>query len=111
MSLLPLRPSCLLQTILLSDLVWCDSPLQKVITVWCTFFYIRVCQTAIIVSSGLSHPTQKDQIKKCGPSCHFYTEIITEFFSRAGKPSEDVNNCLFLINKKGLKVNSDLYEI
>jgi hypothetical protein len=46
---LPVGRSCPLQTILLSDLVGCDSPLQIVIAVWLT----------IIVSRGLSHPTQK----------------------------------------------------
>ncbi len=49
-SFLPLGRSCPLQTLLLSDLVGCDSPLQIVMTFWCT----------IIVSRGLSHPTQKD---------------------------------------------------
>jgi hypothetical protein len=37
---LPLGPSCPLQTILLSDLVGFDSPLQIVLAVWCTFFLI-----------------------------------------------------------------------
>jgi hypothetical protein len=32
--LLPLGPSCPLQTILLSDLVWCDSQLQKLMAIW-----------------------------------------------------------------------------
>ncbi len=41
--------SCPLQTILLSDLVECDSPLQIAMAVWRT----------IIVSRGLSHSTQK----------------------------------------------------
>ncbi len=38
-----------MQTILLSDLVGCDSPLQIVMTFWGTIIVIR----------GLSHPTQK----------------------------------------------------
>jgi hypothetical protein len=46
---LTLGHSCPLQTILLSDLVGCDSPLQAVMAFWCT----------VIVSKGLSHPTQK----------------------------------------------------
>jgi hypothetical protein len=45
---LPLVRSCPLQTIMLSDLVGCDSPLQIVMAFWCT----------ITVSRGLSHPTQ-----------------------------------------------------
>jgi hypothetical protein len=51
--LLPLGRSCPLQTILLSDLVGCDIPLQIVMAFWRT----------IIVSRGLSHPTQKVQIQ------------------------------------------------
>jgi hypothetical protein len=54
--LLPLGHSCPLQTILLSDLVGCDSPLQKVMAHLCN----------IIVSRGLSHPTQKVQFKQKG---------------------------------------------
>jgi hypothetical protein len=46
---LHLGHSCPLQTILLNDLVGCDSPLQMVMAFW----------RAIIVSRGLSHPTQK----------------------------------------------------
>jgi hypothetical protein len=40
MSLLHLGPSCPLQTILLSDLVGCDSLLQIVMAVWRAFFKI-----------------------------------------------------------------------
>jgi hypothetical protein len=47
--ILPLGHSCPLQTLLLSDLVGCDRPLQIVMVFWCT----------VIVSRGLSHPTQK----------------------------------------------------
>jgi hypothetical protein len=63
--LLHLGRSCLLQTILLSDLVGCDSPLQIVMAIWCT----------IIVSRGLSHQTQKVQIQtKRAPNCHYYLQ-------------------------------------
>ncbi len=48
-SFLPLGRSCPLQTILLSDLVRRDSPLQIVMAFWRT----------IIFSRGLSHLTQK----------------------------------------------------
>jgi hypothetical protein len=43
--LLPLGPSCPLQTILLSDLIGCGSLLQKVMAVWRTFFKFDACQT------------------------------------------------------------------
>jgi hypothetical protein len=62
--LLPLGPSCPLQTILLSDLVGCDSPLQKDMAVWHTFLKFEAHRTTIIVSSGLPHPTQPVQILK-----------------------------------------------
>jgi len=47
-SFLPLGRSCPLKTILPRDLVGCNSPLQIVMAFWLT----------IIVSRGLSHPTQ-----------------------------------------------------
>jgi hypothetical protein len=106
--LLHLGPSCLLQTILLSDLVRCDSPLQIVMAIWRT----------IIVSRGLSHQTQKVQIQtKRAPNCHYYLQRavtpewkgsialwwhIRAFFARVEKPSDVINSCLFLMNKKGL---------
>jgi hypothetical protein len=63
--LLPLGCSCPLQTILLSDLVGCDSTLQTVMAGWGT----------IIVSRGLSHQTQKVQIqRKRAPNCHYYLQ-------------------------------------
>jgi hypothetical protein len=40
-SLLPVGRSCPLQTILLSDLVGCDSPLQIVMAIWRTFFVMK----------------------------------------------------------------------
>jgi hypothetical protein len=61
---LPLGHSCPLQTTLLSDLVGCDSPLQIVMAVWRT----------IIVSRGLSHPTQKVCIQTKG--CHYYLQRV-----------------------------------
>ncbi len=62
---LPLGHSCPLKTILLSDLVGCDSPLQIVMAFWRT----------IIVSKGLSHPAQKDLIHtKRAPNCHYYLQ-------------------------------------
>jgi hypothetical protein len=62
--LLPLGPSCPLQTILLSDLLGFDSPLQLVLDLWTAFLQLEVHQTAIKVSSGLPHLTQQVQFKK-----------------------------------------------
>ncbi len=62
---LPLGCSCPLQTIMLSNLVWCDFPLQIVMTFWGT----------IIVSRGLSHLTQNVWIQtKRAPNCHYYLQ-------------------------------------
>jgi hypothetical protein len=104
--------SCTLKTILLSDLVGCDSPLQIVMAFWRT----------IIVSRGLSHPTQKVGIQtKRAPTaittvsaegCHTQMDgqhcpLITYqgVFSRVEKPFDDINSSLFLMNKKGLTVS------
>ncbi len=60
---MPLGRSCPLKTILLNDLVGCDSPLQIVMAFWGT----------IIISRGMSHPTQKVWIQtKRVPNCHHY---------------------------------------
>jgi len=114
----PLRPSCLQQTILLSDLVGCDSPLQIVMAVWHTFFKFEVCQTAITICSALSRLIEQVQILKkyaerpllSAEGCHTWLHIssialwehITAFFSRAEKPSKDIYSRLFLMDKKGL---------
>jgi hypothetical protein len=52
-----------MQTILLSDLVGCDSPLQIVMAVCALVFTFEVRQTAVIVSNGLSLLTQEVQIQ------------------------------------------------
>jgi hypothetical protein len=62
--LLPLGPSCFLQTILLSDLVRCEILLQIAMAIWRAFAKFEAHQTAIIVSSGLPYPTHQDQIKR-----------------------------------------------
>ncbi len=115
MPLLPLGPSCPLQTILLSDLVGCDSPLQIVMAIGCTFFKFEASQTAITICSRLSHPTHQVQIlRKCAKQpllsaegCHARLDgqhgLLRMGFSRAEKPSEEINSCLFLMNKKGLR--------
>jgi hypothetical protein len=51
-----LLPSANLQTILLSDLDESDIPLKIVMAVRRTFLQFEARQTAIIASSGLSHP-------------------------------------------------------
>ncbi len=57
--------SCSMQTFLLSDLVGCDSPPQIIMPFWRT----------IIVSRGLSNPSQKVWIKtKRAPNCNYYLQ-------------------------------------
>jgi hypothetical protein len=76
-----------------------------------------VSQTAIIVSSGLSHLTQEVQLQKMyqtaitvsrglshptGWAAVPSKKISRHFFSKAEKPSEDINSRSFLMNKKGV---------
>jgi hypothetical protein len=92
-------------------LVGCDSPLQTVVVVWSTFLKFEACQTAIIVSSGLPHPTEQVQILKkvrqltITADYHLPTgwaalpsEKISRRFSRAEKPLLRT-----LMNMKGLR--------
>jgi hypothetical protein len=60
--LMPLGPSCPLQTILLSDLVGCGSLLQIVMAVGISFFTFKVCQQPLY--SLQPHPTQHVQTLK-----------------------------------------------
>ncbi len=87
----------------------CDSPLQIVIAALLTFIFLfEVHQTAIIVSGGAPTPDPaSSNSKKCaklsllsaegfqtrlnGHHCHLRT--YHSFFSRAGKPSEDITSC------------------
>ncbi len=97
MPLLPLGSSFPLQTILLSDLIGCDSLLQIVMAVWRTFLKFEALQIDITICSGQSHPTGWAAL----PS----ENISLRFFSRAEKPSEGIARCLFLMNMKGLTRN------
>jgi hypothetical protein len=117
--LLPVGISCTLQTILLSDLVGCDTPLQIIMVFGALFFKFEASQTATIVSSGRPHPTQHVKIQnkvrqtaitifsgQAHPTgwAALPSEKNHTVFSRAEKPSEDVNSHLFLMNKKGLNL-------
>jgi hypothetical protein len=108
-------------TILLSDLVGCDSPLQILMAVWRTYFQFEVCQTSITICSGMSRPTQQIQIiKKVRQTaiciCRGLSQLTgwavlpSENISQClcqGNPSEDVNSHLFFMNYKGLTENMD----
>jgi hypothetical protein len=63
---LPLGRSCPLQTILLSDLVGCDSPLQIVMAFWCNIMYI--------VSRGCHTRPRKFEHTKRASNCYYYLQ-------------------------------------
>jgi hypothetical protein len=71
----------------------------------------------IIVRAVTPNPESSNSNKRT-PNCHYYLQRavasnwkgsialwkhIRAFFSRVEKPSDDINNRLFLMNKKGLK--------
>ncbi len=123
MPLLPIGPSSPLQTILLSDLFRCDSPLQIVKAVWHTFFYNfkpakqpycqqravtpdpgssnfkKVCQPAITICWGLSHLP--------GWAALHFENISRSFFQGWRNPLKDINSRVFLKNKKGLNLATE----
>jgi hypothetical protein len=105
---LPLGHSCPLQTILLSEMVMFDSPLQIVMAFWGT----------IMVSRGHTRPRKLEfKQKECQTAITMYLQkavipdrmgsiasdnVSGRFYSRVEKPSDDINIRLCLINKKGL---------
>ncbi len=110
-----LGPYCHLQTILLSDLFGCDSPLQIGVDNWRTFFYLRRTEQPLLSVAGSHTRLRKFEFKKSAPNCHYYLQRavtsnqITQYcplrkyhgvFLRVEKPSEDKNSRLLLMNKK-----------
>jgi hypothetical protein len=73
---LPLELSCPLQTILLSDLVGCENPLQIVMAFWHTILSAEGCHTRLD-----------------GQHCPLITN--QGVFSGVEKHSDDINSCLF----------------
>jgi hypothetical protein len=104
--LLPLGPSCPLQTILLNDLVGCGSPLQILMSLWRTFYNFKHAkQPLYVVCSGLLQPTRQVQILKkvrqmailiCSGLCiqldrrHSPLRTCHGVFLRADKLSDDI---------------------
>ncbi len=73
MPLLTLGPSCPLQTILLSDLVECDGPLQIVMAFWRTFFKIWCAPNSNYFSPAGCHTRpRKSNFEKSAPHCYYY---------------------------------------
>ncbi len=116
MYLLPLGHSCHLQTIMQSDLVGCDSPLQIVVAIWKPFSNLKPAKWLLLRSAGGCHGLpSKFTFLKSVPNGHYYLqravtfdwmgsivlrEHITAYFSWAEKHSEDKNSSYFLMNKK-----------
>ena len=113
----PLGASCPQHTILLSDLVGYDSPLQIVMTVWHTFLIFHARQIAIVVCCNLPHPTQQVQ---SSPNDHYYlqravtphrmrsTDLWRHTFERFFKGQrnlEGITRRYFLMSMKGLSLN------
>jgi hypothetical protein len=105
-SFLPLGRSCPLQTILLSDLVGHDSPMQIIMAFWRTVIFSRA-----VTPDPESLNSNKKGAKLpllSAEGCHTQLDgqpcpLITYhgFFPRAEKPTYDINSRLFSINKKG----------
>ncbi len=106
---------CPLQTIMLSALVGCDSPLQIVMAVWHIFLQMK-CAKQLLLSAAGSHawPSKLKILKKCAKrsllsakGCHIQLDgqkcplrtYRAGFFQRAEKPSEDINSRLFRVKK------------
>jgi hypothetical protein len=85
-----------MQTILLSDLVACGSPSQKVMAVWRTFLLNLKPAKQSLTSISEKNPPNGHFIMHGTfvPDWMGSTALlghITSFFSRADKPSEDIN--------------------
>ncbi len=67
--MLPLGPSCLLQTILLSDLVGCDRPLHFLLK-------FEVCQNSNYCPQRAvtTYWPRKFRVKKSASTCHYYLQ-------------------------------------
>ncbi len=64
-------PSCPLQTILLSDLIGCDRPLQMVMTIWRIFLNLKRAKQPLLPAEGCHTPPRKFRLKKTVPNCHY----------------------------------------
>ncbi len=104
MPFLPLGCSCPLQTIVLSDLVGCDSPLQID-----NLLGHHYCQQRDVRPNSKESLNSNKQGAKLpllsAEGCH--TRLDGQHFpqgvySRVEKPSNDINSCLVLMNTKGL---------
>ncbi len=108
--LLLLGHSCLLQTILLSDLIRCDSPLQIAMAIWRTFLKFGACQTAIIVSSRLPHQAQQVQtFKKVRQTSIIICSKLSHLTGWAALPSENIPWRLFQGQRNPFRIKIAVY--
>jgi hypothetical protein len=70
-SLLLLGPSCHLQTILLSDLVWCGSLLQIVMANWHTFLNLKRAKQPLKIAVVATPDPASTKFKKSAPNGHW----------------------------------------
>jgi hypothetical protein len=71
-----LGPSCPLQTILLNDMVGCDSPQQIVMAVCCIFYFFlfEARQTALLSAAGCHTQPKASLNSKSVPNCYYYLQ-------------------------------------
>jgi len=123
---LPWGCYCPLQTILLSDQVGCDSPLQKEMAVWRPLKKKKfkgwkrpLLSAEPVIPSWMGttalweQPNKKKGAKQpllSTEGCHTQVDghrcplrTYLGIFLRVWRPSEDINSHLFLMNKKRLK--------
>jgi hypothetical protein len=86
---------------LLSDPVRCDSPVDSNGCL-AHFLKFEVCQTAIIVSSGLPHPTHaaSSTLNKIAPDCYYYSYLqraVTSERMGTALPFENIDHGFFSI--------------
>jgi hypothetical protein len=97
---LEIRPQCAftafrallpsVTTILLSDLVGCDSPLQIVMAGWRTFSHLKLAKRPFLSAEGCPPNLTSSNFKKSAPNGHYYLHCPLStshgVFSRAEKP-------------------------
>ncbi len=100
---LTLGPSCTLQTILLSDQVGCDRPLQLADSNIRLVHFFTIC-------SSLSRPTRKVQIlKKCPKTFITICIGLSHLTVWAALPSENIPRHFFQEQRNTLRIQRAVY--
>jgi len=93
--LLPVRISCTLQTILLSDLVWCDRLLQIVMVFGALFLNLKRAKQPVVRAAGCHTRPSKLKLKKSAPNYHYNLQQLSHPTGWAALPSENISQRLF----------------